>query len=119
MNPQPMGPSGQTPPVPRPRPVPTVSPEEERFRQYFLSVSPTFDVQSAWRSDVKRRFKEMSAAGIRELFWRLPEVRQAMKTVQYQRSSGIPSELLFDQQPLEQNVRIVSFVHHRIKSYSQ
>lgn len=54
---------------------------------------------------MKRRFKEMSATGIREAFWRLPEVRQAMKTVQYQRSSGIPSELLFDQQPLEQNVR--------------
>lgn len=34
-----------------------------------------------------------------------------MKTVQYQRSSGIPSELLFDQQPLEQNVRIQSLFH--------
>ena len=60
---------------------------------------------------MKRRFKEMSATGIREAFWRLPEVRQAMKTVQYQRSSGIPSELLFDQQPLEQNVRMQSLFH--------
>ena len=51
MNPQPTCPPGQVPPVQRPRPVPTVSPEEERFRQYFLSVNPMFDVLAACLND--------------------------------------------------------------------
>lgn len=33
--------------------------------------------------------------------------------MRYQKISGIPSELLFDQQPLEQNVNVVVFVNDK------
>lgn len=37
-------------------------------------------------------------------FFQIPEVKQQGEALRIQMLSGIPSELLFEQQPMEQNV---------------
>ena len=48
----------------------------------------------------------------------LPDVIQKRNVFELQERSGIPTELLFEQQPQEQNVFHSSPVYHRIQNIS-
>ena len=43
-------------------------------------------------------------------FERMSEVEQQKNALKIQMQSGIPSELLFEQQPFEQNVLLTNFI---------
>ena len=45
-----------------------------------------------------------SKDGLSSKFWIIPEVAQKLNELRIEKRSGIPSEMLFQQQPMEQNV---------------